>query len=67
MTGVLELRAVSKTYLDGADEVHKVTIARQTLKGYKAVEGWPSEHVPTRRAAALEKFAEIFDIESANS
>ena len=22
MTGVLELRAVSKTYLDGADEVH---------------------------------------------
>ena len=53
--------------VDGADEVHKVTIARQTLKGYKAVEGWPSEHVPTRRAAALEKFAEIFDIESANS
>ena len=53
--------------VDGADEVHKVTIARQTLKGYKPVDGWPSEHVPTRRAAALEKFAEIFDIQSANS
>ena len=24
---------------DGADEVHKVTIARQTLKNYKAVDG----------------------------
>ena len=53
--------------VDGADEVHKVTIARQTLKSYKPVDGWPSEHVPTRRAAALEKFAEIFDIESANA
>lgn len=53
--------------VDGADEVHKVTIARQMLKSYQPVEGLPSEHVPTRRAAALEKFAEIFDIESANS
>ncbi|MEO5842074.1 MAG: acyl-CoA dehydrogenase family protein [Acidimicrobiales bacterium] len=53
--------------VDGADEVHKVTIARQVLKSYQPVEGWPSEHVPTRRAAALEKFADIFDIQSANS
>ena len=53
--------------VDGADEVHKVTIARQMLKSYQPVEGLPSEHVPTRRAAALEKFAEIFDIQSANS
>ena len=43
---------------DGADEVHKVTIARQLLRGYEPVEGWPSEHVPTRRAAALEQFAD---------
>ena len=53
--------------VDGADEVHKVTIARQMLKNYQPVDGWPSEHVPTRRAAALETFAEIFDIQSANS
>ena len=53
--------------VDGADEVHKVTIARQMLKNYQPVDGLPSEHVPTRRAAALEKFAEIFDIQSANS
>ena len=36
---------------DGPDEVHKVTVARQVLKQYKAAEV-PSEHVPTRRKAA---------------
>jgi acyl-CoA dehydrogenase len=53
--------------VDGADEVHKVTIARQTLKNYKAVDGLPSEHVPTRRAAALEKFADLVDVAADNS
>ena len=41
---------------DGPDEVHKVTVARQVLKGYKPTEV-PSEHVPTRRKAAQERFA----------
>ena len=45
---------------DGPDEVHKVTVARQTLKRYKAADV-PSEHVPTRRKAALEKFADQLD------
>jgi acyl-CoA dehydrogenase len=53
--------------VDGADEVHKVTIARQTLKKYAAVEGVPSEHVPTRRTAAIEKFAHLVDIATLNS
>jgi acyl-CoA dehydrogenase len=44
--------------VDGADEVHKVTIARQTLKGYTPVDGHPTEFLPSRRAAALEQFAE---------
>ena len=45
---------------DGPDEVHKVTVARQVLKRYRPSE--PSrEHVPTRRAAALEQFAEHLD------
>jgi acyl-CoA dehydrogenase len=43
---------------DGPDEVHKVTVARQTLKEYKPVEV-PTEHVPTRRKAAIEKFADM--------
>lgn len=49
---------------DGPDEVHKVTVARKVLQDYKPVEV-PTEHVPTRRAAAQEKFAAILDAASA--
>jgi acyl-CoA dehydrogenase len=45
---------------DGPDEVHKVTVARHLLKRYRPAEV-PSEHVPTRRAAAEQKFAEALD------
>jgi acyl-CoA dehydrogenase len=51
---------------DGPDEVHKVTVARQVLKGYRPHEV-PSEHVPTRRADALQKFAAYFDEAAINS
>ena len=47
--------------VDGANEVHKVTIARQELKRYQAVEGWPSEHIPTRREEALKRFAHLLE------
>ncbi len=53
--------------VDGADEVHKVSIARRTLKDYAAVDGFPTEHIPTRRAAALERFGDLLDIEVMNS
>jgi acyl-CoA dehydrogenase len=46
---------------DGPDEVHKVTVARQVLKRYRPSEV-PTEHVPARREAALEKFAEHLDL-----
>jgi acyl-CoA dehydrogenase len=47
---------------DGPDEVHRVSVARQILAGYKAPEGiWPSEHVPTRREAAKLKFAALME------
>jgi acyl-CoA dehydrogenase len=45
---------------DGPDEVHKVTVARRILRGYEPRDV-PSEHVPTRRAAAREKFAWLLD------
>jgi acyl-CoA dehydrogenase len=45
---------------DGPDEVHRVSVARHTLKRYERVEV-PSEHVPTRRAAAMAKFADLLD------
>jgi acyl-CoA dehydrogenase len=46
---------------DGPDEVHKVTVARNVLKGYRPHEGmWPTEYIPAKRAKALEKFAPLF-------
>ena len=46
---------------DGPDEVHKVTVARQVLKRYKAVRGAHRARAHPRRRAALEKFAEYLD------
>jgi hypothetical protein len=46
---------------DGVDEVHKVTVARNVLKGYRPHEGlWPTEYIPAKREKALEKFAPTF-------
>src|SRR4029077_20737358 len=43
---------------DGPDEVHKSVVARTVLKDYRPVDGWPTEHIPSRRPAALEKWSE---------
>ena len=49
-------------FVDGADEVHRVSVARQILAGYKPPPGpWPSEHIPTRREAAQRKFAALLE------
>ena len=44
---------------DGPDEVHKTVVARTLLKNFRPVEGWPSEHLPSRRPAAEAKWAEL--------
>ncbi len=47
---------------DGPDEVHRQAVARQILRGYEAPRGGvPSEHVPTRAAAARERFAALLE------
>jgi acyl-CoA dehydrogenase len=47
---------------DGPTEVHKMTLARQLLKGYKGVDGaWPSGHLPTRRTAAEQRYGVMLD------
>jgi acyl-CoA dehydrogenase len=52
---------------DGADEVHKSFVANKRAKAYKPVEqGWPSAHIPTRKAELRERFAEFLDHEAAN-
>jgi acyl-CoA dehydrogenase len=50
---------------DGADEVHRQSVARQILRGYEPHEV-PSEHVPTRREEARARFADLLDAVSAN-
>jgi acyl-CoA dehydrogenase len=52
---------------DGADEVHRQSVARRVLRGYEApADGVPSEHVPTRRAAARERFADLLETVTSN-
>jgi len=47
---------------DGPTEVHKVQVARAFLKDAKPSTGlFPSEHVPTRRAAARARYANILN------
>jgi acyl-CoA dehydrogenase len=49
-------------FVDGADEVHRESIARQILKHYQAPEdGVPTEYVPVRREQARLKFAGLLD------
>lgn len=50
-------------FADGPTDVHRSQIARSHLKKAKAAEGlFPSEHIPTRRAAAIARYP---DFESA--
>jgi acyl-CoA dehydrogenase len=52
---------------DGPDEVHRASVARQVLRGYEPpADEVPSEHVPSRRAAAREKFAELLELATSN-
>jgi acyl-CoA dehydrogenase len=52
---------------DGPDEVHRQSVARQILRDYKAPDGWlPREHVPTRKEAARQKFAQLLEDATAN-
>ncbi|HUP72618.1 MAG TPA: acyl-CoA dehydrogenase family protein [Acidimicrobiales bacterium] len=51
---------------DGADEVHKAFVAERSMKAFAPVEGWPSEHIPTRRAQHRDRFVDYLDNEVLN-
>src|SRR6266516_3005854 len=54
-------------FYDGPDEVHRESVARQILRGYEPpADGVPTEHVPTRREAAREKFAWLLQAVTSN-
>jgi acyl-CoA dehydrogenase len=47
---------------DGPTEVHKVTVAKQVLRNYRPSNDlFPAYHLPKRREAAQEKFAELLE------
>ena len=52
---------------DGPTEVHKITLARQVLRDYKATDGlFPTQHIPKLREAAIKKYADRIELEVAN-
>ena len=51
--------AAIMSVVDGPTEVHKITVAKEVLKGYKPAPGlWPTQHLPTKREAARAKLAD---------
>ncbi|WP_377267506.1 acyl-CoA dehydrogenase family protein [Peterkaempfera sp. SMS 1(5)a] len=54
------LHSESMALADGPTEVHKVTVARDLLRGYQPYEGlWPSAHLPSARERARARFADL--------
>src|SRR3954463_11482714 len=54
-------------FYDGPDEVHRASVARQILRGYEPPpDNVPTEHVPTRREAARERFADLLAAVTSN-
>ncbi len=52
---------------DGPTEVHKVTVAKQVLRGReRSGDVWPSQHLPKRIEAARAKYAEHLEYELGN-
>jgi acyl-CoA dehydrogenase len=46
--------------VDGPSEIHKVTVAKDLLRGYEAASGpWPSQHLPARREWARKQLENI--------
>jgi acyl-CoA dehydrogenase len=61
--GRMWIYAACMGLVDGPTEVHRTTIARQLLRRYQAVDTmFPTEHIPTRRAQALEKFKDYLEL-----
>jgi acyl-CoA dehydrogenase len=49
-------------FVDGADEVHRESVARQILRAYEVpADGLPTEYIPARQEAARLKFADVLD------
>jgi acyl-CoA dehydrogenase len=58
--GTMYMGATMLAVADGPTEVHKVQIAKALLRDAKPAPGpFPTEHLPTKRAAALARYAHV--------
>ena len=61
------LGSVVHGIVDGPTEVHKITVARQTLREYGPSEGlFPSAHLPTVKEEARQRFADLLEEQIGN-
>jgi acyl-CoA dehydrogenase len=66
--GQMWTSAAVMSVVDGPTEVHKVTVAREVLKGYRPAPGlWPTNHLPAKREEARAKLAAQIESVIANS
>lgn len=59
LEGMYRAARAARIY-DGPDEVHRVTVARSELARFEPV-AVPTEHVPTRRTAALQRYDRLLN------
>jgi acyl-CoA dehydrogenase len=60
--GAMVLESFHMGLADGPTQIHKVAVAKSVLADYKPAPGlFPTGHVPTRRAEALERYAAVID------
>jgi len=56
--GGMWMSAPIMSVVDGPTEVHKITVAREVLKGYEAAPGlWPTAHLPAQKELAQKRLA----------
>ena len=66
--GAIWNSAAVMSVVDGPTEVHKITTAKEVLKGYKPAPGlWPTEYLPAKREAARAKLEAYLEHEIANA
>jgi acyl-CoA dehydrogenase len=58
--GAMVMESFHMGLADGPTEVHKITLARQLLKDYKATDGlFPTTHLPKLRAEAQDRYDDL--------
>jgi len=58
--GAMIMESFHMGLVDGATELHKITLARELLKGYKPVSGlFPATHLPRLAAEARSRYHDV--------